>query len=452
MTGGELRTMELGDRTFIGVSTDSRTIAEGQLFFAIRGERNDGHKHLDQVISRRAAGVVTEKGYFADKPLPSQVAVVEVADTHATMIKLASEYLQSTKAKRLGITGSNGKTTTKEFAYRLLSACSEKVYRSPGNFNNLFGIPLALFAMPDDTQFALLEMGVSVPGEMARLAPIIKPHIMTVTNVGPTHLEFLKTVTNVAREKLQAMKFAAPEGVLIINADDPVLTVEARKARLCPITFGIEDKADYRPDSVARLNGATTVTIEKRIFRLPLFGHYQVYNLLAAYAIARTAGCSFESVNTENIVLGTVAMRGEKLEAHGITFVADCYNANPESINAGLASFARMSGGQRKIVILGDMLELGADAVRYHNEVGAQLATFSFDLILAVGPLSKYVIENAAANGISESKLHHFNDAGACAEACGTLLVEGDLVYLKGSRGIGLEAVLKRFTNREGEV
>jgi len=452
MTGGQLCTAEHRDRTFTGVSADSRTIAAGQLFFAIRGERNDGHQFIDQVVSRGAAGVVAERGYFADKPHPSHVAVVEVTDTHAAMIQLAAEYLQTTKARRLGITGSNGKTTTKEFAYRLLSACSSDVYRSPGNFNNLFGIPLALFAMPANTRYALLEMGISVPGEMARLASLIQPHLLTVTNVGPTHLEFLGTVQGVAREKLLAMKYVVPDGSLIVNADDPVLMAEARKAHPHPITFGLENNADYRPESIRQSNAATTVAIEGRMFKLPLFGQYQVYNLLAAYAIARAVGCSFDGIDTESIVLNTAAMRGELIEARGITFVADCYNANPESVKAGLASFARMSGGRRKVVVFGDMLELGDDAVGYHQDIGSRLATFDFDLILTVGPLSEHVVASAAASGVAVSRLHHFKDAQACAEACDGLLIAGDLVYLKGSRGIGLETVLKRFTSREGKA
>jgi UDP-N-acetylmuramoyl-tripeptide--D-alanyl-D-alanine ligase len=452
MTGGQLCTAEHSDRTFTGVSTDSRTIDAGQLFFAIRGERNDGHQFIDQVVSRGAAGVVAQRGYFTDKLLPADVVVVEVTDTHAAMIQLAAEYLQTTKARRLGITGSNGKTTTKEFAYRLLSACISDVYRSPGNFNNLFGIPLALFAMPTNTRYALLEMGISVPGEMARLASLIRPHLLTVTNVSPTHLEFLKTVQGVAREKLLAMKYAVPEGSLIVNTDDPVLMAEAKKVHPHPITFGIENNADYKPESIRQSNAAIVVTIEGRMFRLPLFGQYQVYNLLAAYAIARTIGCTFDGVDTESIVLDTAAMRGELIDARGITFIADCYNANPESVKAALASFARMSGGRRKVVVLGDMLELGDDAVGYHQNIGSRLATFSFDLILTVGPLSKHVVESAAASGVDVASLHHFKDAQTCAEACDGLLLTGDLVYLKGSRGIGLEAVLKRFTDRGGKA
>jgi len=275
---------------------------------------------------------------------------------------------------------------------------------------------------------------------------------MTVTNVGPTHLEFLGTVQGVAREKLQAMNFAAPGGSLIVNADDLVLMTEVREIHSHPITYGIESKADFKPTSIRRLDGGAEVTIEGHLFRLPLFGQYQVYNLLAAYAIARTVGCNLENIDTESLALATAAMRGELIVASGITFVADCYNANPDSVKAGLASFVNMSGGRRKVVILGDMLELGDSAGRYHKQVGAQLATLSFDLVIGVGPLSRQIVDSAAVPGVSADKLYHFEDSEACAKACDDLLKSGDLVYLKGSRGIGLEVVLKKFTNREEEA
>jgi UDP-N-acetylmuramoyl-tripeptide--D-alanyl-D-alanine ligase len=445
MSGGQLRTPDLGQRTFSGVSTDSRTIAAGQLFFAIRGERNDGHQFVEQVIARGAAGVVIDRDYGRSKTLPTTVAVIEVENTHAAMVRLAGEYLATLPARRLGITGSNGKTTTKEFTYRLLEAFDGNVYRSPGNFNNLFGIPLALFAMPEQTRWAVLEMGISVPGEMDRLASLVKPHLLAVTNVGPTHLEFLGTVEAVAREKLSALQYATPDAPLIVNADDPVLMVEVKRVHLRPTTYAVHGEADFRPQAVDPTEGGLLVTIEGHRFRLPLFGQYQVYNLLAAYAIARAVGCDFDQIDTLSLPLSTAAMRGEIVTAGGLTFVADCYNANPESVKAGLNSFAQYPSSGRKVVILGDMLELGETSAAFHREVGCALGSYSFDLILMVGPMSRYAVETAQSSGVKAERLHHFTDATLCALAASQMLLPGDLVYLKGSRGVGLEVVLKRF-------
>ena len=446
MAGGQLRTADFASRRFTGVSTDSRTVEPGMLFFAIRGEKHDGHQFVEQVLARGAAGVVVDNDFDAIESLANTAAVVQVDDTHAAMLRLAAEYLATLPALRLGITGSNGKTTTKEFAYRLLSAFEPAVYRSPGNFNNLFGIPLALFAMPTETRWAVLEMGISVPGEMARLATIVKPHLLAVTNVGPTHLEFLGTVETVAREKLSALKYAASDASLIVNGDDPVLMAEACRVHARPTTYAVQAEADFRPDSIVPTDDGMMVTIEKHSFRLPVFGQYQVYNLLAAYALARAIGCDFDRIDTESIPLATAAMRGELVQAGGISFVADCYNANPESVKAGLKSFMQYPTAGRKIVILGDMLELGNASEAFHREVGAALGAYSFDLILTVGPMSRIMVDAALAAGVDSGRLIHFADAAACAAEASSMICPGDLVYLKGSRGIGLEAVLKRFS------
>ncbi|MEW5795128.1 MAG: UDP-N-acetylmuramoyl-tripeptide--D-alanyl-D-alanine ligase [Candidatus Zixiibacteriota bacterium] len=452
MTGGRLLTAASHDRKFTGVSSDSRTIEPGQLFFAIKGEKHDGHEHIDQAVSRGAAGLIVRRGFFADRAMPATTAVVEVADTHEAMLKLAAEYMKTLPAKRVGITGSNGKTTTKEFTYRLLSAVEENIYRSPGNFNNLYGIPLALFAMPNNTSMAILEMGISVPGEMNRLASLVRPHLMAVTNVGPTHLEFLGSVEAVAREKLRAVHHCEPGAPLIVNADDPVLMAEARRVHSRPITFGILNDADFRPLKIRETKYATYVAIDYQEFRLPLFGQYQVYNLLCAYAIARVMGAFFDEIDTTTIKLTTPSMRGEVVASQGITFISDCYNANPESVSAGLKSFHLRQHTGRKVVVLGDMLELGEPTVEYHRDIGKQLADYDFDLILAVGPMSRYTIESARGSGVTAVRLRYFDDARSCALASVELLRPGDLVYLKGSRGIGLEAVLKEFVKSEGDA
>ena len=417
------------------------------MFFAICGDNNDGHRFIDQAIAGGAAGVVSQAGYFAERPLPDGGAVVEVPDTHAAMLRLAEEYLKTTRADRIGITGSNGKTTTKEFAFQLLNVVAEQVYRSPGNYNNLFGVPLALLAMPVETDVAVFEMGISVPGEMARLAALVRPHIVVITNVGATHLEYLGSVKNVAREKLQVMQYAQPGAPLIINADDPVLMAEVDRVSSPYLTFGIKNQATFAPDSIEKTDdGLIMVTIEGYRFRLPLFGEDQIYNLLAAYAIAKTLGYSFAQVATDEIELATTGMRGELVEVAGMTFIFDCYNANPESVRTGLKSLDRFPGGERRVIILGDMLELGSDSPRYHTEVGEQLGQHSLDLIVAVGPKSKSIIDGAKASGIPNDRLLHFDNAAACAEQMVDILRSGDLIYLKGSRGIGLEAVLQRFT------
>lgn len=451
ITDGKLLTAERADSTFAGVSLDSRTIQSEQLFIAIRGRNNDGHQFVDRAMDSGAAGILAQAGCLTDTVRTKDIPVVEVSDSHAAMLQLAASYLSTIDARRIGITGSNGKTTTKEFTYRSLQAVTDNVYCSPGNYNNLYGIPLALFAMPTETDIAVLEMGISVPGEMTRLSSLVKPHLMIITNVGATHLEFLGSVQNVAREKLSAMSQAQPNASLVVNADDPILMAEANRVTSSLVTFGLKTDATFSPDRIEPDdNGMTVVTIEGHRFRLPLFGDYQIMNLLAAYAAVRKLGYSFDAVNTEEIELLSGKMRGERVEVNGITFVSDCYNANPESIKAGLESFDKMPGGKRRVIILGDMLELGEASRRHHTEVGQKLANYKFDLIAVVGPLSTDIVEGAGTAGVTKERLLHFDNAEACAAEMINILQPGDLVYLKGSRGIELETILSRFINQGG--
>jgi UDP-N-acetylmuramoyl-tripeptide--D-alanyl-D-alanine ligase len=453
MVDGDLRQGLRPGSRFTGVSTDSRTLSEGQLFFAIRGDNHDGHRFIDQAVERGAAGIVIDRDFAAANPMPSGCPSVVVADSHASLLRLAERFLAGLDLTRIGITGSNGKTTTKEFAFRLLETVTSRVYRSPGNYNNLFGVPLALFEMPEGTEIAVLEMGISLPGEMERLATVVRPNLIVVTNVGPTHLEFLGTVKNVAREKLSAMKQAAPDGVLIVNGDDPLLVRTAVDLGLKPIRFALDADADFRPDNISvGINGTTVVTIEGHRFVLSLFGRYQISNLLAAYAAACTLGYSFEGVETEAIMLSTVAMRGEIINRGGITFISDCYNANPESVKAGLATLAGRTFSGRLVLILGDMLELGSDTARFHREAGDNAAQLEPDLLIGVGPRATQIVEGASSAGMTSDRLMHFDNAGEEAETIAALLEPGDTVYLKGSRGIGLEAILGRFAPDEGRA
>jgi UDP-N-acetylmuramoyl-tripeptide--D-alanyl-D-alanine ligase len=236
---------------------------------------------------------------------------------------------------------------------------------------------------------------------------------------------------------------------MIINADDEILMARARALGRELITFGVRNDAHFYPTVVEHDDSAVIVTMDGVRFRLPLFGSYQVYNLLAAYALARTLGYDFAQVDTMAIELATSDMRGQTVTRSGITFVADCYNANPESVRVGLQSFAEMDVAGRKVVILGDMLELGVEEVSYHKEMGRQLAAIEFDRAIFVGPLSRYAIDSAVEAGADEDKLTHFESADECAKEIEQILKPGDLVYLKASRGIGLENVLNRFAEED---
>jgi UDP-N-acetylmuramoyl-tripeptide--D-alanyl-D-alanine ligase len=266
-------------------------------------------------------------------------------------------------------------------------------------------------------------------------------------------LEFLGSVENVAREKLSAWSHVQPNAKLIVNADDSILMAEAEKISTSLVTFGMKAEATFSPDQIeSDSKDMTVVSIEGNRFRLPLFGEYQISNLLAAYAVVRELGYSFDAIDTETIELLSTGMRGERVEVAGMTFISDCYNANPESIKAGLASFDSLPGGKRRVVILGDMLELGEASARYHSEIGEQVTHHRFDLLVAVGPAAKDIVNTAHETGVSCRRLLHYDNSDACAAEMVQILQPGDLIYLKGSRGIGLETILNRIANQRGMV
>ncbi len=450
MTHGSGLKAEYAERSFTGVALDSRNISAGQLFVAIRGERNDGHDFMSQAAYRGAAGILFESDLPATE-MPPNLPAVRVPDSHQAMLDLAGQYLKGVGAKPVGITGSNGKTTTKEFTYSLLSSIEKNIYCSPGNYNNLFGIPLALFAMPEDTKVAILEMGISVRGEMSRLAALVKPQVIAITNISPTHLETLGTVTEVAREKLAAVRQAEKDVPVIINGDDLLLVSETKKVRPDYISFAIDNDADIKPSAITQnANGDTELVIENNRFIMPLFGRHQIYNLLTAYAIVKSLGYNFDSVDTATIQFATPDWRGEIVTHQGIRFIADCYNANPESVRSCLKSFAEYRTSGRRVAALGDMLELGAEEADFHRATGDHLASSGIDIALLVGPLSKYTAEAAIKAGMEAGKVLHFDTATLAAAWMLDNLQADDLVYLKGSRGVGLEKVLTMFNDEAG--
>ena len=449
LVNGTLYNSYHAGQTFTGVSIDSRTLREGELFFAIRGERLDGHSYLPGAIKAGAGGVVSQFDFTGLEQLPGTVPVIAVHDSHRALIDLAKAYRRQIDCRCIAITGSNGKTTTKELAARLFEAVEPQTYGSAGNLNNLYGLPLALLRMPQDTKIAVLETGISQPGEMSKLAAILEPDMVVLTNIGRSHLQFLKSVDDVAREKLQLLDHAPQDAPVIFNADDPILMKHLKSSSRPLVTFGMEH-GDIRPDEIRPSGfGGSDVTIDGHTFCLPLPGRHQVYNLLAAYAIVQTAGYEFAGINTAAVGLGTAPMRGETIIAGGVTFVADCYNANPESMLAGLKTFFEIDAEQPRILILGDMLELGSEAATMHREVGAALAGRTFDRALLVGRYADSIVTGALTASVPKAKFRCYQTVGDLLSS-DALPQDGELVFVKGSRGVALEKVIERYQSNGG--
>lgn len=449
LTGGTLNNSHHAGAIFNGAVIDSRLAQPGNLFIAIKGERNDGHDYIDQVIARGVVGVMAGLSYPRLEQITGMVAVVGVKDPHEAMIRLAADYRQKLKANFIGITGSNGKTTTKEFIAALLRAFSDKVFASPGNLNNLFGVPLSIFAIPNDTETCVLELGISTKNEMPKLAEIVRPDACVFTNIGASHLEFLSSKAEVAQAKLHMLDYADDNTAVVVNADDPILMAEVVKIRAKFTTFAINQDAEFKPEQIVQLDdGRTRVLIENNPFVIDLPGQHQVYNLLAGYACLRALGYDFTNIETEKIKFASAAMRGELIESGGISFMLDCYNANPESMRASLKTFDAIKTDQRKVIILGDMLELGEQSAEHHRELGRFLTGLKFDLLITAGKMARLIGEAFQEENKSIQVVHYESSANG-AQHIQQQLRRNDLALLKASRGVALEKIYNVYKSQE---
>ncbi len=435
---------------FSGVSIDSRTIKRGELFVAIRGEKHDGHDHVQQAVDRHAAGLLIEKKWADTSSVETEIPQIAVADTHETLLGMAENYRSKVNPFVAAITGSNGKTTTKEFTMSLLQAVEPDAFGSPGNLNNLFGLPLAIFKMPQNTKVAVLELGISTPSEMPRLAQVAQPDLICITNVGPSHLEKLGTVEEVARAKLQLVTASPGSTRLIVNGDDPVLMQEASTVSSNTLTFALENKADFEIDFSQESESGQEIVIDGKKFNLPLIGRHQAANLLAAYAIVRTMGYDFNDVDTAAIPFSTAPMRGQIERVGEIRVMADCYNANPESMKSALESFDQVSTGSRRLIVLGDMLELGEESERFHRQIGELVGKLGVELAVFIGPMSQFMREAAVSAGMKMEDTLQYSNALSASNIT-EYIRPHDFVLLKGSRGIGLEEVLSALRNVFGK-
>ena len=456
-----------GEARFRGAAIDSRRTAGGELFFALPGARTDGHDYALAALDNGATGVVVHQDVPHEEAAPG--AWIRVEDTFEALHALTRAVRQSVPQNLVAITGSSGKTTTKELLTVMLER-GFRVAKSPGNFNNTYGFPLALLGIPDDTEWMVAEMGMSTPGELAQVSHLGRPNVAVFTNVRPVHLENFRSVEAIAEAKSELLA-GAPEDVLVIaNADDAQVMriarrhVEERGGRL--VTYGLQNPADVSASDVRPLaNGSDRLVVgcrfelayggEKREIELPIHGLYNVENCLAAAACALELGLSLEQLASAVAEFRPASMRGvvHRLKS-GPTVIDDSYNANPDAVARALES-ARLLPARRRIAVLGDMLELGPKEAEFHTQVGKRAAELGFDHVVAVGQLSRQVVQGVEDAGGSAA---WFASATAVAGWLGgrpkirdCQLGVGDLVLVKGSRGIGLEKAVEALVELYGE-
>ncbi len=425
-----------------GLSIDSRTVQPGDVFFALPGSNRDGHDFVTAVFSKGASAAVINRAFrnrFAsDRPGPLFV----VDDTHQALLSLAQYLRRSSSAAFAGVTGSNGKTTTKEMLYAIM-AVRHRTYRSPGNLNNLYGLPIALGRMPEDIRYAIFELGISYPGEMSRLAAIVQPEIGIITNISRAHLETLKTLDNIVKAKFELIDFLSSRATVVLNADDSRLTAEARRRGLEFVGFGIDHTCRFRAENIRQTSDDMILfETDGSTIRLPLLGRANVYNALAAIAASSVWGAGPNDWVAGLAGFKPIDMR-LTLEHHaGLDLLVDCYNANPESVKEALRTLQAMKAQGRKLAVLGDMLELGKLSATLHQEIGRIAAAAGLDFLLCLGPQSAATVSAAKAAGMAPDRVIHCLTHQELLESLLRLVTTGDLILFKGSRGMELEKIV----------
>ena len=429
-------------------SIDSRTVGPGELFFAVKGERLDGHDFVAAALEKGAAAAVVRKDEL--RRYSAQVRLLAVDDTLIALQTLATAVRKLWGKPLVGVTGSAGKTTTKEAIAHVLGA-RWRVLKSEGNFNNHFGLPLMLLKLEPEHDVAVIEMGMSHAGEIRALAKIAQPEIGVVTNVAPVHLEFFDSIAGIARAKYELIESLPANGTAVLNADDEYVSQFGRDFKGRVIAYGMRTTADVRAENVftrgAEGSEFDVVTAAGREHaRLPLVGEHNILNALAAVAVGLARGLTLSEAVAALATLAPPDKRGQVLQLGNITVINDCYNSNPKALNAMVDALAAMKAG-RRIVVAGEMLELGPAGEEMHREAGQHIAEKKIDVLVGVRGLAQAMVEGAAKAGTCAEFVATPEEAG---EWLAREARDGDVVLLKASRGVKLEKALEVWKARRG--
>jgi len=445
-----------GGSEFRNVSTDSRSVEAGSLFVALVGEKFDAHDFIPEVLGKGARGIVVRKDRGAKLPEKIDADVFRVDDTLRALGDIARNWRDRFGAPVIAITGSSGKTTTKEMTANII-AQARPVLKTEGNFNNLVGLPLTIFRMSAEHEAVILEMGTNRPGEIARLTEIARPDIGLITNIGEAHLEGLKTLEDIRKEKTDLFRVMSDRGIAIINADDPSIMMETGW-RGSQITFGIKNNALVRATHIRKERERGVCFVLRigdtsREIAMQVLGEHHIYNALAAAACSWSLGISRELICQGLMSFKPVDGRMKIIKlASGAFLLDDAYNANPISVRGALAALRDLKGESRSVVVLGDMLELGEESERQHEKVGRLFAETGVDRAILKGNFSGAVKRGAVAGGMAADSISFEDDPERMAVAVTSMTGSGDWVLVKGSRGMKMEEAIRaivRLTGRD---
>src|ERR1043166_3310042 len=434
-----------GDGTVVinKVSTDSRTIKPGELFVALRGENFEGHNFVEAAAKAGATSALVDLNWAAN--VPNNFALLRAADTLRAYQALAAHYRMSRALKVLAITGSNGKTSTKDFAASVL-ARRFRVTKTEGNFNNHVGLPRTILEATSEGEVAVWEIGMNHPGEIAVLSKIAAPDAAIITNIGVAHIEFMGSREAIATEKGALAEAIEPQGTVILNADDPFSNGIAARTR-AKVVFAGTTGGTVRAIEIRQSAEGSEFTIVEGAHRcraqLPVAGSHMVQNALLAVAAGRAFGLSIEECAAGLSAAPLTKARLQIKDIGGVQFLDDSYNANPDSMKAALRTLVELDAEGKRIAVLGEMRELGSESERGHREVGESAATLGVDQLITIGDAAEPIAQAARTAGLDKvSSVRSNREATALL---GEIAGPGDLVLIKGSRAARMEEVIEQF-------
>ena len=431
-----------------GVSTDSRRIYSKQLFIPLVGDNFNGHDFLETAIHNGAIASLWNES----EPLPKvDFPIILVKDTLVGLQTLAKSYRGELDTKVVGITGSNGKTSTKDILASLLKT-QYKTHKTLGNFNNHIGLPLTILNMDEDTEMAVIEIGISEFGEASLLTSIAKPNVALITNIGEAHLEGLKNRTNIAKAKMEILEGLEANGLFVYPGDEPILRemVKAFSNDFDIKSFGLEKFNDFQPETkFVDERGVSFFfrNIYSPTFFLPMLGKHQISNATAAIAIARHLGISFDNIEKGLLNVEATGMRNELVEGNGFTILNDSYKSNPSSVLAALDTLYFMENYNQKIVVLGDMQGLGHDEVKMHEEIGSGLSPKQVDCLFTIGPISRNIAKTARLN-LGDENVFSYDNKSDLIKGIKKLIKPNALILIKASRAFELEELVHQLTDK----
>ena len=437
---------------FRGVSINSRTIKEGELFVCIKGENFDGHDFFGDAFRKGAAGIIlsdTKNLSTGMLDKGESPFVIQSENTLRALQDLASYQRSLFPFRVIAVTGTNGKSTTKEMIASIIET-KYKTLKTQGNLNNHIGLPLTLLKREPEHEVGVLEMGMSAAGEIKRLAEIAKPDIGVITNISAGHLGQLKTIKEVQTAKGELFDSLHKEGTAIVNADDPLVLELAKSLRIKKITYGIKEPADIQASDIQN-KGNHGFTFTAKIFdqaipvKLPQIGYCNIYNALAALATGHSLGITGKEMNLGLKNYQQIPQRNEQIHHEGMTLINDTYNANPQSMREALKTLKEINTQGKRFFIIGDMLELGPLSESAHHELGQEIARSNVDYLVTVGPLASLAAESAKANVRKQLQIEKFNTHDGAVNYLLRKVEKGDCLLVKGSRGSKMENVVQEF-------